>query len=157
MLMTLPNSWETLVVSLSNNPNLTVDGVKGSILNKEIRRKLVEREVVQSMWLEEEQKRKVRMYKGTGAKAKARLKWLVINVVGKVIRSLIAHTTNLNSKGRRTQVTRRKRTSRMKHVTTLRTRTKRRPLWPLLLSLRSHQMPKIFFVLLWAYAATYSC
>ena len=74
LLMTLPNSWETLVVSLSNNPNLTVDGVKGSILNKEIRRKLVEREVVQSMWLEEEQKRKVKMYRGTEVEAKARLK-----------------------------------------------------------------------------------
>ncbi|MCO5567372.1 hypothetical protein L7F22_021062 [Adiantum nelumboides] len=36
---TLPDSWETLVVSLSNNPNLTFDGVRGSILNEEIRRK----------------------------------------------------------------------------------------------------------------------
>ncbi|MCO5593485.1 hypothetical protein L7F22_047499 [Adiantum nelumboides] len=39
LLMTLPDSWETLVVSLSNNPNLTFDGVRGSILNEEIRRK----------------------------------------------------------------------------------------------------------------------
>ena len=37
--MTLPNSWETLVVSLSNSPNLTFDGVRGSILNEEIKRK----------------------------------------------------------------------------------------------------------------------
>ena len=37
--MTLPDSWETLVVSLSNSPNLTYDGVHGSILNEEIRRK----------------------------------------------------------------------------------------------------------------------
>ena len=36
--MTLPDSWETLVVSLTNNPNLTFDGVRGSILNEEIRR-----------------------------------------------------------------------------------------------------------------------
>ena len=39
LLMTLPNSWETLVVSLSNSPNLTFDGVWGSILNEEIRKK----------------------------------------------------------------------------------------------------------------------
>ena len=39
LLMTLPDSWETLVVSVSNNPNLTFDGVRGSILNEEIRRK----------------------------------------------------------------------------------------------------------------------
>ena len=39
LLMTLPDLWETLVVSLSNNPNLTFDGIKGSILNEEIRRK----------------------------------------------------------------------------------------------------------------------
>ena len=39
LLMTLPDSWETLVVSLLNNPNLTFDGVRGSILNEEIRRK----------------------------------------------------------------------------------------------------------------------
>ncbi len=39
LLMTLPDSWETLVVSLSNNTNLTFDGVRGSILNEEIRRK----------------------------------------------------------------------------------------------------------------------
>ncbi|MCO5560027.1 hypothetical protein L7F22_013633 [Adiantum nelumboides] len=39
LLMTLPDFWETLVVSLSNNPNLTFDGVRGSILNEEIRRK----------------------------------------------------------------------------------------------------------------------
>ena len=37
--MTLPNSQETLIVALSNNPNLTFDGVGGSTLNKEIRRK----------------------------------------------------------------------------------------------------------------------
>ena len=37
--MTLPDSWETLVVSLSNNPNLTFDSVRGSIINEEIRRK----------------------------------------------------------------------------------------------------------------------
>ncbi|MCO5570696.1 hypothetical protein L7F22_024423 [Adiantum nelumboides] len=42
LLMTLPDSWETLVVPLSNNPNLTFDGVKGSILNEEIRRKASE-------------------------------------------------------------------------------------------------------------------
>ena len=36
--------------------------------------KLVEREVVKPMWLEEEHVRKVKMYKGTRAKAKARLK-----------------------------------------------------------------------------------
>ncbi|KAH7288390.1 hypothetical protein KP509_31G025000 [Ceratopteris richardii] len=39
LLMTLPDSWETLVVSLSNSPSLTFDGVRGSILNEEIRRK----------------------------------------------------------------------------------------------------------------------
>jgi len=39
LLMMLPDSWKTLVVSLSNNPNLTFDGVRGSILNEEIRRK----------------------------------------------------------------------------------------------------------------------
>ncbi|KAH7438914.1 hypothetical protein KP509_04G036700 [Ceratopteris richardii] len=39
LLMTLPDSWEALVVSLSNNPHLTFDGVRGSILNEEIRRK----------------------------------------------------------------------------------------------------------------------
>ena len=39
LLMTLLDSWETLVVSLSNNPNLTFDGVRGSILNEETRRK----------------------------------------------------------------------------------------------------------------------
>ena len=39
LLMTLPDSWETLVVSVSNNPNLTFDGVRDSILNEEIRRK----------------------------------------------------------------------------------------------------------------------
>ncbi|MCO5605309.1 hypothetical protein L7F22_059491 [Adiantum nelumboides] len=39
LLMTLPDSWETLVVSLSNNPNLTFNGVRGSILNEKIRRK----------------------------------------------------------------------------------------------------------------------
>lgn len=39
LLMTLPDSWEAMVVSLSNNPNLTFDGVRGSILNEEIRRK----------------------------------------------------------------------------------------------------------------------
>ena len=39
LLMTLPNSWETLVISLSNNPTLNFDGVKGSILNKEIKKK----------------------------------------------------------------------------------------------------------------------
>lgn len=39
LLMTLPDSWETLVVSLSNSPTLTYDGVRGSILNEEIRRK----------------------------------------------------------------------------------------------------------------------
>ncbi|KAH7302750.1 hypothetical protein KP509_23G085600 [Ceratopteris richardii] len=39
MLMKLLDSWKTLVVSLSNNPNLTFDGVRGSILNEEIKRK----------------------------------------------------------------------------------------------------------------------
>ena len=37
--MTLLDSWETLVDSLSNNPNLTFDGRRGSILNEEIKRK----------------------------------------------------------------------------------------------------------------------
>ena len=37
--MTLLDSWETLVVSLLNNPNLTSDGVRGSFFNEEIRRK----------------------------------------------------------------------------------------------------------------------
>ena len=37
LLMTLHDSWETLVVSLSNNPNLTFDGVRGSILQEKIR------------------------------------------------------------------------------------------------------------------------
>ena len=54
LLMTLPDSWETLVVSLSNNPNFMSDGERGSRLNEE-------REVVQPMWVEEEQKRKVKM------------------------------------------------------------------------------------------------
>ena len=36
---TLPNSWKTLVVSLSNNSNLAFDGIRGSTLNEEIRRK----------------------------------------------------------------------------------------------------------------------
>ena len=36
--MTLPDSWETLVVSLSNNSNLTYNGLRGSILNEEIKR-----------------------------------------------------------------------------------------------------------------------
>ena len=39
LLMALPDSWELLVVSLSNSPNLTFDGVRGSILNEEIMRK----------------------------------------------------------------------------------------------------------------------
>lgn len=39
LLMTLPDTWETLVVSLSNSSSLTYDGVRGSILNEEIRRK----------------------------------------------------------------------------------------------------------------------
>ena len=39
LLMTLPNSWETLVVSLSNNPNLRFDVLRGSMLNEQIRRK----------------------------------------------------------------------------------------------------------------------
>ncbi|KAH7416413.1 hypothetical protein KP509_14G090400 [Ceratopteris richardii] len=39
LLMTLPDSWKTLVVSLSNSPNLTFDAIRGSILNEEIRRK----------------------------------------------------------------------------------------------------------------------
>ena len=37
--MTLPDPWETLVVSLSNRPNLTFDDVRGSVLNEEIGRK----------------------------------------------------------------------------------------------------------------------
>ena len=37
--MTLPDSWEALVASLSNNAALTFDGVRGSILNEGIRRK----------------------------------------------------------------------------------------------------------------------
>ena len=40
LLMTVRDSWETLVVSLSNSPNLTFDGVRGSIVNEEIRRKV---------------------------------------------------------------------------------------------------------------------
>ena len=36
LLMTLLDSWQTLIVSLSNNPNVTFDGIRGSILNKEI-------------------------------------------------------------------------------------------------------------------------
>jgi hypothetical protein len=39
LLMTVPDSLETLVVSLSNSPNLTLDGVPGSILDEEIKRK----------------------------------------------------------------------------------------------------------------------
>ncbi|KAH7420572.1 hypothetical protein KP509_13G012700 [Ceratopteris richardii] len=39
LLMTLHDSWEILIVSSSNNPNLTFDGVRGSILNEEIRSK----------------------------------------------------------------------------------------------------------------------
>ncbi|KAH7281919.1 hypothetical protein KP509_35G003300 [Ceratopteris richardii] len=39
LLMTLLDSWETLVASLLNSPNLTFDGVRGSILNEEIGRK----------------------------------------------------------------------------------------------------------------------
>mgnify|MGYP006872774138 CR=1 FL=1 len=38
--MTLPNSRETLIVALSNNPNLTFDGLRGSFLNEEIKRKV---------------------------------------------------------------------------------------------------------------------
>ena len=50
--MTLPNLWETLVVSLSNNPNHTFDGIRGSTLSeKKSREKLVETELVQLMWL----------------------------------------------------------------------------------------------------------
>ena len=36
--MTLPELYETLVVSLSNSVTLTYDGVCGSIFNEEIRR-----------------------------------------------------------------------------------------------------------------------
>ena len=42
VLMTLLDSWETLVVSLSNNPNLMFGGVRGSILNEEIKTKAIE-------------------------------------------------------------------------------------------------------------------
>ena len=39
LLMTLPETWEVLVVSLSNSASLTFDGVRGAILNEEIRQK----------------------------------------------------------------------------------------------------------------------
>ncbi|MCO5584202.1 hypothetical protein L7F22_038125 [Adiantum nelumboides] len=64
LLMTLHDSWETLVVSLSNNPNLTFDGVRGSILNEEIRRKQVEKEAAQPTWLEAGHRRRMLMHKG---------------------------------------------------------------------------------------------
>ena len=44
LLMTLSDSWETLVVSLLNSATLTYDGVRGSILNEEIRRQSSEDE-----------------------------------------------------------------------------------------------------------------
>ena len=71
--MTLLDSWETLVDSLSNNPNLTFDGRRGSILNEEIKRK-ASGEGSGSANVTEERKRKVKQYGRTGAKAKARLK-----------------------------------------------------------------------------------
>ena len=40
--MTLLDSWQTLIVSLSNNPNVTFDGIRGSILIEEIKRKAIE-------------------------------------------------------------------------------------------------------------------
>jgi hypothetical protein len=35
ILITLPNSWETIVVSLSNHLNSTFDGVRDFILNED--------------------------------------------------------------------------------------------------------------------------
>ena len=37
LLMRLLDTWEVLVVSLSNSASLTFDGVRGAILNEEIR------------------------------------------------------------------------------------------------------------------------
>ena len=39
LLTILPETWEALVVSLSNSASLTFDGVRGAILNEEIRQK----------------------------------------------------------------------------------------------------------------------
>ena len=39
LLMTLPETWEVLVVSLSNSASLTFDGVRGAILDEEIHQK----------------------------------------------------------------------------------------------------------------------
>ena len=35
--MTLPETWEALVISLTNSVNLKFDGFRGAILNEEIR------------------------------------------------------------------------------------------------------------------------
>jgi hypothetical protein len=37
--MKVPNFWATVVGSLTNNPNLTFNGVYGSIFNEEIKRR----------------------------------------------------------------------------------------------------------------------
>ena len=125
--MTLLDSWETLVVSLSNNPNLTFEGVRSSIFNEKIRRK-------------------AKMYRGTLAKAKACITCYQCGRKDHKKHDCVYYKAELE---RKRKVTRRKMIVRMKHITTLRTRTKRRPMWPLTSSLRSHQMQKILFVLPW--------
>ena len=39
LLMTLPKTWEALLISFLDSASLTFDGVRGAILNEEIRRK----------------------------------------------------------------------------------------------------------------------
>ena len=41
LLMTLPKTWEALLISFLDSASLTFDGVRGAILNEEIHQKAI--------------------------------------------------------------------------------------------------------------------
>ena len=146
--MTLLDSWETLVDSLSNNPNLTFDGRRGSILNEEIKRKASGEGSGSTNVARGRTEKKSENVQRNRSKSKGKAE-VTCHQCGRKGHTKPDCRYYKAEFERRTQVTRRKNTARMKHITALRTRTKRRPMCPLVSSLRSHQMQKILFVLPW--------
>ena len=69
LLSSLPNSWETLVVSLSNSaPNgvLQLAMIKDSLLNEETRRKDMGKDIAHAFVIENKGRSKSRSSKGRG-------------------------------------------------------------------------------------------
>ena len=120
LLMTLPETWEALIISLSNSARLTFCGVRGAILDEEIRRKASGESSSSANIIRGRTARKNVLMERSKSKSKEK-KSLALSVTVKVIKSLIVDFINKSMKESR----RIRKMHQKRHMMCTRTKEKR--------------------------------